>query len=70
MPGEPVHEWLTALDRAWARAAPLASYGGGSGSWPTVQAVRADGWPVLGSAGRWRLGEVTLRWPAERGAMG
>ncbi len=70
VPGEPVHEWLTALDRAWTRAAPLAAYGVRQRFVATVQAVRADGWPVLGSAGRWRLGEVSLRWPTERGAMG
>ena len=28
-----------------------------------VATVRADGWPVLGPASRWRLGEVTVAWP-------
>ena len=61
--GEPVHEWLAALDRAWARSAALAAYGVRQRFVATVTAVRADGWPVLGSASRWRLGEVSLRWP-------
>jgi hypothetical protein len=31
-----------------------------------VEAVRAQGWPVLGGAARWRLGEVTVSWPPAR----
>jgi hypothetical protein len=66
VPGEPVHDWLVALDDAWARAAPLASYGRRQRFVATVESVRAAGWPVLGSGARWRLGEVTLRWPPDR----
>jgi hypothetical protein len=63
VPGEPVHDWLAALDQAWLRAAALSSYGVRQRFVATVQAVRADGWPVLGGPNRWRLGEVTLAWP-------
>jgi hypothetical protein len=62
--GEPVHAWLSALDQAWTRAAPMASYGVRQRFTAAVGAVQADGWPVIGSAARWRLGEVTVRWPA------
>ncbi len=65
VPGEPVHAWLAALDDAWARSAAHASYGRRQRFVATVQQVRAAGWPVLGSAARWRLGEVSVRWPAE-----
>jgi hypothetical protein len=65
--GEPVHEWLTALDRAWARSAALAAYGVRQRFVATVAEVRSAGWPVIGSAARWRLGEVSLRWPPATG---
>ena len=64
-PGEPVHDWLTALDRDWAREAPLSAYGRRQRFVATVAAVREDGWPVQGPAARWRLGEVTLAWPPD-----
>jgi hypothetical protein len=66
VPGEPVHDWLTALDRAWDRAAALASYGRRQRFAAAVAAVRAEGWPVLGPASRWRLGEITVAWPPSR----
>jgi hypothetical protein len=61
--GEPVHMWLAALDDAWARAAGHAAYGPRQRFVAAVQAVRSAGWPVLGTRARWRLGEVTVRWP-------
>jgi hypothetical protein len=63
VPGEPVHAWLSALDDAWARAAPLSSYGARQRFRATIEAVRAAGWPVLDGPARWRLGEVTVQWP-------
>jgi hypothetical protein len=63
VPGEPIHAWLGALDQAWVRAAAHSAYGPRQRFVAAVQAVRAAGWPVLGSSARWRLGEVTLRWP-------
>ena len=66
VPGEPVHAWLTALDDAWARAAAHASYGPRQRFVTTVARLRADGWPVLGGAARWRLGEVGVAWDAVR----
>lgn len=66
VPGEPVHEWLQALDDAWRHAAAHASYGPRQRFSAAVQSVRDAGWPVLGPSSRWRLGEVTLRWPPQR----
>jgi len=63
VPGEPVHEWLQALDDAWRRAAAHTSYGPRQRFAAAVQSLRDTGWPVLGRSSRWRLGEVTLQWP-------
>jgi hypothetical protein len=61
--GEPVHAFLRDFDRAWAVAAPFASLGARQ-RW--VRAVRdlAAHWPVADRPGRWRQGEVTVRWEA------
>ena len=64
VPGERVHEWLTALDTAWARTAPLAPYGRRQRFLATCAEVRAQGWPVEDGPRRWRLGEITVRWDA------
>jgi hypothetical protein len=64
VPGEPVHEWLTALDRAWSHAAQHASFGVRQRFLAAVASVRGDGWPVLDGPSRWRLGEVTVDWSA------
>lgn len=63
VPGEPVHAFLRDFDRAWAAAAPYASYGVRQ-RW--IRAVRevSEGWPVVGGVRRWRQGEVTVRWGA------
>ncbi|WP_108248745.1 class I SAM-dependent methyltransferase [Planctomonas deserti] len=62
VPGEPVHDLLVALDRAWQLAAPLASYGPTQRWIACVQQLRDAGWPVIGGRSRWRLGEVTVPW--------
>ena len=64
LPGEPVHDLLTALDDAWRAAAPYATFGARQRWIRTVAAVRDAGWPILDRAARWRLGEVTVAWPA------
>ncbi|MDI3388275.1 class I SAM-dependent methyltransferase [Streptomyces sp. B-S-A8] len=63
VPGEPVHAFLRDFDRAWAAAAPYASYGARQRWIRTVRALSAD-WPVTDRAGRWRQGEVTVAWGA------
>jgi hypothetical protein len=64
VPGEPVHRLLSAMDTSWAAAAPYASFGRRQRWIRTVEGLVAAGWPVLGGRSRWRLGEVTVAWPA------
>ena len=64
VPGEGVHALLTALDTAWQRASPLTVYGPAQRFLASVEALRTAGWPVRGGARRWRLGELTIGWPA------
>jgi hypothetical protein len=64
IPGTRVHTSLTALDDAWAAAAPYAPFGPRQRWIRAVTALRDKGWPVLDRADRWRFGEVTLPWSA------
>jgi hypothetical protein len=68
VPGQPVHELLRALERAWAAAAPYAVFGPRQRWVRTVAAVHAAGWPVLDRPRRWALGELTVPWAAVRPA--
>jgi SAM-dependent methyltransferase len=63
VPGEPVHAFLTALDRAWLAAAPLGAFGARQRWMAAVGSLRPH-WPVLDRPGRWRFGEVTVQWAA------
>ncbi|GHH85977.1 hypothetical protein GCM10018793_56110 [Streptomyces sulfonofaciens] len=63
VPGEPVHAFLRDFDHAWASAAPFAAYGARQ-RWVSAVRALAGGWPVVDGAGRWRQGEVTVRWEA------
>ncbi|WNM36102.1 class I SAM-dependent methyltransferase [Streptomyces sp. Li-HN-5-11] len=63
VPGEAVHAFLRDFDRAWAAAAPYASYGARQRWIRTVRDLTAD-WPVTDGPGRWRQGEVTVAWRA------
>jgi hypothetical protein len=68
VPGEPVHQFLSDFDRAWARAAPQKAFGARQ-RWLAAVEFLAGAWPVLrypplGGAWRWRLGEVTVPWTA------
>ena len=62
--GEPVRDFLAALDGAWARQAPHAAWGVRQRWLATVGALREEGWPLLDGPSRWRLGEVTVAWSA------
>jgi hypothetical protein len=64
VPGQPVHDFLRALDGAWASAAGLSTFGPRQRWVAAVDAVARQGWPVVGASRRWRLGEVTVRWSA------
>lgn len=62
--GERVHNFLEALDRAWAIHAPLGVYGPSQRWIAVTETLKTDGWPVLGPRARARLGELTVAWPA------
>ena len=64
VPGQPVHEFLRALDAGWAAAAGLSTFGPRQRWVAAVEALAEQGWPLVGSSRRWRHGEVTVRWPA------
>jgi hypothetical protein len=64
VPGEGVHGFLAALDDAWARQAPQASFGARQRWRATAAWLRAAGWPLLDGPSRWRLGEITVDWSA------
>jgi hypothetical protein len=61
--GEPVHDFVTALDNAWQAAAAYASFGARQRWIAAVGRLRAE-WPILDRSHRWRRGEVTVAWPA------
>lgn len=63
VPGEPIHDFVKALDRAWLAAAALGSLGVRQRWISAVESLR-PAWPILGRANRWRLGEVTVAWSA------
>ncbi|MGY1602858.1 class I SAM-dependent methyltransferase [Geodermatophilus sp. SYSU D00815] len=64
VPGQPVHEFLRALDAAWAAAAGLSAFGPRQRWTAAVEALAEQGWPFVGSSKRWKHGEVTVRWSA------
>jgi hypothetical protein len=64
IPGEPVYALLTSLDDAWATAAGMGVFGPRQRWMAMAEAVRGQGWPVIGRRDRWRLGELTVRWPS------
>lgn len=64
VPGEKVHSYLQAMDRAWLEAAPLASFGNRQRWSAMCRALLDAGWPVQDGPARWRLGELTVGWDA------
>lgn len=63
VPGEPIHALLQAMDAAWDRHAPLATFGHRQ-RWTAMCTEVASDWPVQSSAGRHRAGELTVAWSA------
>jgi hypothetical protein len=64
VPGERIHELMKDLDRWWAVHAGLGVYSPAQRWVAVVQSLKESGWPVLGAARRWRLGELTVAWDA------
>ncbi|MGW0664679.1 class I SAM-dependent methyltransferase [Streptodolium elevatio] len=63
VPGERVHAFLTAFDRAWDLHAPLAPLGARQ-RWAAAVGTLAADWPVRTPRSRVRGGEVTVSWDA------
>ena len=64
VPGERIHDFLTALDRQWLTHAPLGSFGATQRWIATAQGMKEAGWPIIGNKSRWRLGEITVAYEA------
>ncbi len=64
VPGEKIHSYLQALDRAWLEASPLAAFGNRQRWTAMCRALRNGGWPVQDGPSRWRLGELSVDWDA------
>lgn len=62
--GEPVHDFVEALDRHWQYNAALGAFGPSQRWIAVAKAMKADGWPVHGPQSRWKLGELTVDWAA------
>jgi hypothetical protein len=59
VPGERVHAFLVAWDRAWLRAGAVPA----RQRWAdAAAAVLDEGWRVARNPARWRLGELTVAW--------
>jgi hypothetical protein len=64
VPGTPINGFLTALQRCWQHAAPLAPFGPRQRWARAVRLLGEGGWPILGDVRRARLGEVSVAWSA------
>lgn len=62
VPGEPVHAFLAALDRAWEVASPLRTLGPRQRFLAAATALQEAGHPLLDGPRRWRLGEMSVPW--------
>jgi len=62
LPGEKIHDFLRALDLAWATHAPLSTFGSLQRWLAVCETVAAEGWPVVVNRKRWRLGELSVDW--------
>ncbi|MHB8450596.1 MAG: class I SAM-dependent methyltransferase [Mycobacteriales bacterium] len=61
--GQPIHAFLAALDTAWTAEAGRAAFSPRQRFAAAVARLAGD-WPLVGTVRRWRLGEVTVAWPA------
>ena len=64
VPGERIHAWLQALDKAWAINAGLGAFSPVQRWVSTCEQMLAEGWNIRVDRKRWRLGEITVDWSA------
>ena len=64
VPGQAIYDLLTQLDSAWAANSPLGVFSPQQRWVATCRKLLAAGWPIENNPKRWRLGELTVAWPA------
>jgi len=64
LPGQPIHEFLQALDSAWRSNAGIGAFGAAQRWVAACKQLVEQGWPLIGDKKRWRLGELTIDWQA------
>lgn len=64
IPGEPVHELLTALESAWRHCAPYGAFGPRDRWRRSLETLIAAGWAVRETPARRRDGTLTVPWPS------
>lgn len=64
VPGEPIYDFVSQLDKAWLTHAPLSAFGATQRWVATVQSMKEQGWPIRGNKSRWKLGELTVDYAA------
>lgn len=62
--GQPIHEFLQALDAAWRSNAGIGAFGAPQRWVAACKQLVEQGWPLIGDRKRWRLGELTIDWQA------
>ncbi len=62
VPGQAIHAFLSAFDRAWMLAAPQGTFGARQRWIAAIESLQAEGIPILNDRKRWALGEVTVPW--------
>ena len=62
--GEKIHDYLKALDQAWATHTPLSTFGAAQRWLAVCETLTAAGWPIVVNRKRWRLGELSVDWSA------
>ncbi len=64
LPGEKIHDFLSALDMAWQTNAGLSTFSPSQRWLATCQQLERQGWPINSDKKRRRLGELTVDWSA------
>lgn len=64
VPGEKIHDYLQALDKAWLAQAPIGSFSAVQRWVAMCDQLKAEGWPVRSNQKRHKLGEITIDWEA------
>ncbi len=66
VPGEKIHDYLTALDTAWRNHSALGVFSPVQRWVAVCRDLAAAGWPISKDSKRWRLGEITVDWNSVR----